>query len=157
MQNLATFFTSMLFIYSRPSAFLTWMTTKPINMSLLTVFNTAPGFFLKHIQFYSSAQKTVVMLHLRAEARQALCALLPPHLLNLSGLIYSLTYSSHVSFVAGSKTPEMLPTLDFCSWYSHYLRIILTWVSVWLTNSSPTSPCSEPAFSMRFILTTYGM
>lgn len=74
-----------------------------------------------------------------------------------SHLIYSLTYSSHVSFVAGSKTPEMLPTLDFCSWYSHYLRIILTWVSVWLTNSSPTNPCSEPTFSMRFILTTYGM
>lgn len=102
--------------------------------------------------FYSSTWKAVIMTHLTQGKS-------PP------GLICSASYSTSLTSLASSPTGAPLTRLfqprqalhwswkhQECShlWAfvfdkSHYLRIVFSWISVWLTNSSPSNTCSDPA------------
>lgn len=128
-------------------AFFTWVTAKlPERDSgpWSSLLNKEAGSFLKHKPLYSSSQKPARMPHVTPHKSESPPGLYdwipttPARSLQSHPLPCPRTHSSnHVSLCGPLPTPEMLPPLGLCSGYSCCLGIFFSWVSIWLTSSSP--------------------
>lgn len=145
--KMAIFLTSVAVWQLGSPAFFTWVTAKlPERDSgpWSSLLNKEAGSFLKHKPLYSSSQKPARMpMSLRTEWKACRPIWLDPqHICSLSPVSSPPrpphTHSSkHVSLCGPLPTPEMLPPLGLCSGYSCCLGIFFSWVSIWLTSSSP--------------------